>query len=244
MVTNHNSEAGTNNEHAVIDVEEYAKQKLKIPDSGVIYFLNIEGHKYKVPKAINTGAELLGLAGKSASDHYLLQMFADGSKKEIKPTDNVDLSTFGVEKFNIICKTNTDGLSEGQRDFSLPSADERYLESLNLKWETLSSHGQNRVVIYKVPIADGYNFKEVDVAFFLPSSYPEAQIDMAYFKQHLCRLDGRTINACSPHLVGNEQWQRWSRHRTPSNPWRSGIDDISTHLTFVKLFLADELKRG
>ena len=60
MVTNHNSETETNNAHVIIDIEEYSKQKIEIPESGVIYFLNIEGHKYKVPKAINTGAELLG----------------------------------------------------------------------------------------------------------------------------------------------------------------------------------------
>ena len=56
----------------------------------------------------------------------------------------------------------------------------------------------------------------------IPPLYPDAQIDMAYFKPFLARTDGRAIQNLTECVIQREKWQRWSRHRTQQNPWRMG----------------------
>jgi len=30
--------------------------------------------------------------------------------------------------------------------------------------------------------------------------------------------------------LDNKTFQQWSRHRTPANPWREGVDNLGTHV--------------
>lgn len=77
----------------------------------------------------------------------------------------------------------------------------------------------------------------------IESGYPEAQIDMAYFYPDLRRSDGTALKAIASDSFDGKQWQRWSRHRTPQNPWRPGIDNVSTHLSAVQSWLKLELNK-
>jgi hypothetical protein len=63
---------------------------------------------------------------------------------------------------------------------------------------------------------------------------------MAYFSPALLRRDGKQINNLSSIQWQLSTFQQWSRHRTSANPWRPGIDDISTHLSLVDDFLRRE----
>ena len=92
-------------------------------------------------------------------------------------------------------------------------------------------------------VPDGYNVEKADVALLIHPTYPTAQIDMAYFFPALIRNDRAKIKALANQSIEGKIYQRWSRHRTPQNPWRSGLDDVSTHLELVKNWLLREFKK-
>ncbi len=129
-----------------------------------------------------------------------------------------------------------------RREFMLPEIDVEFLESLKLDWETISSGG-NWLLIHKVPVPEGYNLAEVTTALMIAPGYPVSQIDMAYFYPHLTRNDGKGIGALASHVIDNKNFQRWSRHRTAENPWRPGLDDVSTHLQLVHYWFERELNK-
>ena len=129
-----------------------------------------------------------------------------------------------------------------KRHFELPEEDIEYLESSCYKWETITNGRFNWVIIYDFPVPDGYNQHAVDVALRIDQGYPVSQIDMAYFHPSLQLLNGKVIGASNAlQAIEGKNWQRWSRHRTGHNPWRPGIDDISTHLQLVAFWIEREL---
>jgi len=131
-----------------------------------------------------------------------------------------------------------------KRDFQLPEDDVNFLDELCSSWETINDKGMQWVIMHDYPVASGYTCQKVAVAIKIETGYPRTPIDMAYFHPELQRLDGKPINAISPQLIDGKQYQRWSRHRTPQNPWREGIDDLSTHITLVSFWFEQEfLKR-
>jgi hypothetical protein len=129
-----------------------------------------------------------------------------------------------------------------RRMFFLPEEDTEYLESKGLRWETLIEAGIRWLIIIKHPICEGYNVSQVSIALMIGSMYPTEQIDMAYFSPALIRLDGKGIGATSNQIIEGQSWQRWSRHRTAENPWRPGIDNVSTHISAVENWLRREFK--
>jgi hypothetical protein len=130
-----------------------------------------------------------------------------------------------------------------RREFVLPEDDIEYLNGLALPWETIASGSSRWLLIHNFPIPVGYSVSEVTVALMIPPGYPVAQIDMAYFYPHLQLLSGRQIGALAFVNIDGKVFQRWSRHRTKSNPWRPGIDDLSTHLASVTSWIRKELDK-
>ncbi len=128
-----------------------------------------------------------------------------------------------------------------RREFSLPEGDSEFLDAGGYAWETIKSNG-NWLLLHNFPVPDGYTLKESSIALRIDAGYPTAQIDMVYFFPQLQRADGKPINALSVHPVDGKQWQRWSRHRTPTNPWRAEVDDISTHVSLVRHWLEREFQ--
>jgi len=130
-------------------------------------------------------------------------------------------------------------------DFQLPEEDVNFLNGLELTWETVNDRGMQWVIIHDYPVAPGYNQNKVSVAIKIETGYPRSPLDMAYLFPDLQRLDGKTINAICGQLIDGVQYQRWSRHRTLQNPWREGVDDLSTHMTLVSFWFEQEfLKRA
>lgn len=127
-----------------------------------------------------------------------------------------------------------------RRDFQLQEEDILFLNNLNLPWETINDGGMQWVIIHKYPLPFGYNLDVVKVGIKIETGYPRTPLDMAYFYPGLQRLDGKPINAISIQLINGENFQRWSRHRTGENPWREGIDDLSTHLSLVSFWFDQE----
>jgi hypothetical protein len=131
-----------------------------------------------------------------------------------------------------------------RRDFQLPEEDEEFLNTLSFKVETLNDQGMQWLIIRDYPLPQGYTLTEVDVAFKIESGYPRMPLDMAYFHPPIVRKDNKAIGAISLQVIEGKGYQRWSRHRTSLNPWRVGIDDVSTHLALVSnWFLQEFLKK-
>ena len=127
-----------------------------------------------------------------------------------------------------------------RKDFQLPQEDLSFLDGLGLPWEAINDQGMQWVIVHDYPVVSGYNLKKVSVAVKIETGYPRTQLDMAYFYPALHRLDGKAINAISTQPIDGKQFQRWSRHRTGANPWREGVDDLSTHLALVSFWFEQE----
>jgi len=127
-----------------------------------------------------------------------------------------------------------------RHDFQLPEEDVIYLDGTGLSWESINDRGMQWVLIHNYPVPSGYNIKNVTVAVKIETGYPRTPLDMAYFYPPLQRLDGKVIKAISGQSIDGKQFQRWSRHRTPQNPWREGIDDLCTHLALVSFWFENE----
>jgi hypothetical protein len=127
-----------------------------------------------------------------------------------------------------------------ERQFELPEADREFLENSGFEWETVVDGATKWLLIHNRPILGGYSVAACTFALQIPPSYPESQIDMAYFHPPLQRADGKTIGALSEQVIRGTNFQRWSRHRTGNSQWRPDIDGISTHLTYVEGWLKEE----
>jgi hypothetical protein len=129
-----------------------------------------------------------------------------------------------------------------RRQFQLTEEDEECLKARGLAWETAVENNTKWLIIPEYPIPDGYNFRAASAALRIPPSYPDDQIDMVYFFPALALATGKAIKQLTLHRIDGKQYQQWSRHRTPQNPWRAGLDNACTHLLQVDSWLARELK--
>jgi len=131
-----------------------------------------------------------------------------------------------------------------RRKLELLEGDRAYLETLGLPWETVAEGQAQWLIIHDWPVPAGYNLGKAAAAVRIEAAYPDTQIDMVYFHPALKRADGKAIRALAEQAIGGKKWQRWSRHRTPKNPWRPGVDDLSTHMLLVDDWLRRELPKG
>lgn len=127
-----------------------------------------------------------------------------------------------------------------RRAFDLPEGDREYLAARGLPWETIIE-GSQWLLVHECPIVTGYNHETATAALLIAPGYPESQIDMVYFFPELARVDGKPIPALSPQSLDGKTFQRWSRHRN-DDPWRPGVDDVSTHLLQVDEWLRREFR--
>lgn len=131
-----------------------------------------------------------------------------------------------------------------RREFSLPAEDTEHLDSLGLSWDAVCEDNKRWVIIRDLLIPEGYTESSVDLALMISLNYPDTHLDMAYFSPPLSLPNGREIKATNARQsLENKQWQRWSRHRTSANPWRPGLDDISSHLTLVRYWIEREVRK-
>lgn len=128
------------------------------------------------------------------------------------------------------------------RDFLLPEEDIEHLEETYDVWKTVLQGAQRWLVIENYSITDGYNVSSANLALRIDAGYPNSQIDMVYFHPPLRRTDGKPIGALANQPLMDINFQRWSRHRTPQNPWRPGLDNIQTHLLLVNHWLQREFQ--
>lgn len=197
--------------------------------------------KFKVDKKMletesehMTGSAILQAAGYTVADYFLKQI-VKGQPINIEPDQTVQMSDPGLERFVTIPKEATDG----DGGFDLFEEDVENLKNGGFQWETLSSNG-NWLILKKIPLPNGYNVPEADVAINIPTNYPQGKLDMAYFYPALKRQDGIPIpqTEVSTDIAG-KIYQRWSRHRNRI-AWRVGVDSIITHIEETKNWLQNE----
>jgi hypothetical protein len=226
----------------IIDLEAYSTDGKSVPKDKK-YRIKIDREVYVVEKECMTGRDLLLLAGKTPPEKYQLNMKLKGGKVDpINLDENVCFTKPGVEKFMTLPLDQTEG--QGQRkQFDLLEEDSEFLDSLGLPWETLSESTGMWILIHGYPVCKGYNTEKLTVAIKVEPGYPRTQLDMAYFFPALSRNDGQPIGATSAQQIDNKSYQRWSRHRTGQNPWREGIDNLSTHMSLVSYWFKQEFEK-
>jgi len=130
-----------------------------------------------------------------------------------------------------------------RREINLQPEDHGFLEEYGLEWEVIVD-GSLWVLIHEFPTHEGYNHSRVTVAIRIETGYPNTELNMAYFFPALLRKDGRTIGATdATQAIDGKIYQRWSRHRTPENPWKIGRDHLGTHVILVEDWLVREFER-
>jgi hypothetical protein len=229
-------------EDEIIDLEWAALNGHKVPH-GRKYQIKIDREKYVVNKECMTGRELLLLAGKTPPERFQIRQKLKGGHVETIPLDKtVCFTDPGIEKFKTIPLDQTEGESL-RRDFSVLQEDLEYLNSLSLQWEAINCDGGQWILVHDYPVISGYNTKKVILAVRISPGYPVAQLDMVFFYPPLTRMDNQIINAVTPIQLDSKTFQQWSRHRTPANPWREGIDNLETHLPLADVWLAQEFEK-
>lgn len=129
-----------------------------------------------------------------------------------------------------------------RREFDLPEGDREYLDARGNPWETICN-GQRWLIINQFAVPAGYKTQEVSVALSIEPSYPDTQIDMAYFFPPLELAGGKNIGSLSTQSIDGKSFQRWSRHRTEQNKWRPDVDCVATHLAQVTSWLQREVEK-
>jgi Prokaryotic E2 family E len=130
-----------------------------------------------------------------------------------------------------------------RRQFTLLDDDEKFLQDYGLPWEAVVD-GSQWVLIHDFPLPDGYNNASVTASIRLETGYPNTELNMVYFYPAISRKDGKPIGATqSTQQIDGKVFQRWSRHRTPQNPWKAGRDNLSTHIILIEDWLEREFKK-
>ncbi|HLA63164.1 MAG TPA: multiubiquitin domain-containing protein, partial [Rhodothermales bacterium] len=208
------------------------------------YQIRIDRQRYTVDRPAMKGRELLALAGKDPVTRFRLdQKLRGGQARKIGYDESVSFCAPGVERFMTVPLDQHEGavaVLELRREVMLPDHDVEYLDARGLPWETIVDEQRLFILVHDFPLPDGYDAGTVTVALMIPPGYPTVEFDMVYFDPPVVRADRKPIGALSTLIIDGAAFQRWSRHRTQQNPWRLGLDDVSTHLALVEEWLEQE----
>lgn len=208
------------------------------------YKVQIDKEVFTISDPKPTARDLLKLARKTPPEGYALYVKRKGGQPvRLQLDERVDLTDPGIERFVTLPLDQTEGLGV-RREFSLPEEDMAWLEALGMPFELAAEGGVLRVVLTDFPVPVGYNVSRASANVRIEPGYPDSQIDMVYFYPALARADGKAIGALATDAFDQKTWQRWSRHRTPANPWRPGTDNLSTHFALVSEWLHRELTKA
>jgi hypothetical protein len=202
-----------------------------------VYRFRVDKTLFETSKQHLTGGEILAIAGIDPSQVVLIRAMKGGARVPVDATESIDLADPGLERFFTMKAEHTNGWDPGAREFEVLSDDVACLDSTGLEWEARLIGGERWIFLRRFPLPTGLLPCESDMGLRLSANYPMTQIDMAYFNPMLSHADGRTIPNLAMTPVGNASWQQWSRHR-PEGSWRPGVDDLESHLAFVRHFLA------
>ena len=232
-----------------VDIEACAEHGHETPHAKR-YAIRVDRQRHIVDRPAMTGREILALAGKDPVTRFRLdQKLRGGEAKKIGYDESVSFCAPGVERFMTVPLDQHEGavavpaMTMGRREVVLPEDDVEHLDARGLPWETVVDGPRQLLLVHDFPVPDGYCARTVTLALIIPPGYPTVQIDMVYFDPAVVRTDHQPIGALSTLVIDGVPFQRWSRHRTMENPWRSGLDDVSTHLALVEEWLDEEFAK-
>ena len=133
-------------------------------------------------------------------------------------------------------------MADPRRNFNLPDEDIQFLDNLNLKWESIQEANKRAVIMYGFLFPEVFTPQEVDLKIKMPMDYSSgAALDMFFTNIHVTRKDAVDI----PRQTESEQfdgkrWWQWSRHYPNNCKWRSGINNLVTHVCHVQHILDEE----
>lgn len=225
----------------IVDIEQHAKSNGGKAPPAQQYRIRIDKENYVVNVSTITGRELLELAKKTPVDHWMLNMKVGGQIRPVGLDEQVDLTAPGVERFMTLPKDQTEGRENVLRQFNLPEEDTEALNAEGLPWEAIIDNGPRWVLVHGIVLPEKLTPSEVSIAISIPSGYPSAALDMAYFHPPIQRVDGHVIPAtqCSVRIQ-DKAWQRWSRHYSPTHPWKMGEYNVVTHLHLARNWIQKE----
>jgi uncharacterized protein YegP (UPF0339 family) len=226
-----------------VDIEACAEHGHETPRAKR-YKIRVDRQRHVVDRPAMTGREILALAGKDPVTRFRLdQKLRGGQAKKIGYDESVSFCAPGVERFMTVPLDQHEGAAAApalRREVALPEHDTEHLDARGLPWETIVDGRRQFLLIHDWPLPNGYATSTVTVALMIPPGYPAVQFDMVYFHPAVVRTDRQPIGALSSLTIAGTLFQRWSRHRTGQNPWRPGLDDVSTHLALVEEWLERE----
>lgn len=194
-----------------------------------------------------SAADALSQAGFDDPTAWIIILKVAGEpKRQITPSQIIDLRTAGIEKIRLTPKevNNGEARQAPRREFSLLTVDKKHLDALGVTWETFVVEEQRWLLLHNYPLPPGYQVETASLALLVPLVYPRAEIDMFFLCPALQRSSGQPIPATEHHqMIAGRSYQRWSRHRGASSPWNPQRDNVVTHLALVESAIAKEVEQ-
>lgn len=191
-----------------------------------------------------SAADALSQAGFDDPTVWIIILKVAGEpKRQISPSQIIDLRTGGIEKIRLTPKEVNNGEARPpRREFTLLTVDETHLDGLGVTWETVVVDEQRWLLLQNYPLPPGYQVDTASLALLVPLVYPRAEIDMFFLHPPLQRGNGQPIPATEHHqMIAGRSYQRWSRHRGASSPWNPQRDNVVTHLALVESAISKEV---
>ncbi|WP_225032480.1 multiubiquitin domain-containing protein [Paraburkholderia sp. XV] len=209
------------------------------------WLLNVQGVRLALHVPEITVRQAMIDAGFDVTQGWHIYLKVKGEqKREVQLDTVIDMRTPGVEKLRLTPKdvSNGEAQAELRTDFALLEIDETFLDAHFVNWETVKDGERRWLLIQGYPMPDGYSAARVTLAIEVPPTYPAAQLDMFY----LCPIVELESKAPIPNTearvtIGQQEFQRWSRHRGNAAPWLPATDNVITHLALVESSLRREV---
>lgn len=209
--------------------------------------LNVQGELLTVRAPTIVVRDALLQAGFNPDQGWHIFLKVEGQPKEPVGLDAViDLRRKGIEKLRLTPKDviNGEGSSIPLRAFLVPKIDESFLDAKYPSWEAVVDGGRQWIVVPNFTMPPGYSAQQVHLALEIQPTYPAAEIDMFYLSPPVTLSNGSQIPATELIVtIRGQQFQRWSRHRTPTGPWKPGLDSVKTHMALVDNALLKEVQQ-
>jgi hypothetical protein len=226
-------------------------QDVSLADTGVeiirskgSWKLNVQGVVIQSAEPTITVRNALIDAGFEQGQEWIIVLKTSEGRHPVGLDYVIDLRLPGIEKLRLTPRdVNNGDVAELARDFRLLPADEKGLRNRGLTWETVNDGGHRWLLMRDYPLPPGFNHASVTMALDIPSTYPAAEIDMFYCLPHVEKRSGQPIPQTEARAsIRGAPYQRWSRHRGPSGPWRPNVDNVLSHLALVDSALLREVE--
>ncbi|MGJ7557435.1 multiubiquitin domain-containing protein [Variovorax sp. RB3P1] len=209
--------------------------------------LNVQGELLTLHAPTIVVREALHQAGFNPDQGWHIYLKVEGQPKEPVELDTViDLRRKGIEKLRLTPKDviNGEGPSMPLRAFPVLNVDEAFLNAKFPSWEAVLDGGRQWILLPDFTLPPGYSVQQVRLALEIQPTYPAVEIDMFYMFPAVTLNSGAQIPAADAMVaIRDQQFQRWSRHRSPAGPWKPGYDNVKTHLALVDNALLKEVQQ-